>query len=83
MLKKYSEIKWKSKGDKDLMFDDIIDKNFVMEHKQCKESTAFKLIKAINKNGEKKYKKNSSIFGRGRTSLKWYWEYLGLSGEFI
>ncbi|WP_064591611.1 hypothetical protein [Streptobacillus moniliformis] len=83
MLKKSSEIKWKSIGNKEYMIDDLIDKMFIMEHNECSESKAIVLIREINKSCGMKYKKDYTVFGRGRTSLKWYWEYFGLSGEFI
>ncbi|CAM3108782.1 hypothetical protein [Streptobacillus ratti] len=58
-------------------------KEFVMEHLECSESKALKLINQINRVGKMKHGKDTSVFGNGKTSLSWYWQYQGLKGEFV
>ncbi|WP_064616400.1 hypothetical protein [Streptobacillus moniliformis] len=83
MLKAFKDIQRVILKDKEYMRDDLIDKFFVMDHLECSETKALKLIVEINRQGELKYKKDSKVFGQGKTSLMWYWQHKGLKGEFV
>ncbi|WP_064581202.1 hypothetical protein [Streptobacillus moniliformis] len=81
MLKNKEEISRTVIDNKEYMRDDVIDKEFIMNHLNCRDSFAYKVIKKSNEYGKQKY--GQKVLLRGTTILSWYWEYLGLSGEFI
>lgn len=81
MLKSVKEIKRITVDKRQYIEDNIIDKRFIMEHLECKNTKALKVISEANRYGKETF--NRTPVKLGTTVLSWYWKINGLNGEFV